>query len=259
MKPSTLATIDIGSNAVRLLINNVETEADGYAFKKIAYLRVPIRLGEDVFTHARISMAKAGQLTEAVLGFGHIMRAYAVSGFRACATSAMRDAANGAELVRAIRKKAGIDIEIISGAQEAELIYAAGAPQAALAHVDVCLGVDVGGGSTELVVYANEQVQFHDSFQIGTVRLLSQAVDEAEKARFVRCLKRIHEDYAPVSLVASGGNINKASRMLGKKANDPLRFSELETLAANLKALSFDERMRVFGLNDYRADVIVPA
>jgi len=261
VKSSTLAAIDIGSNAVRLLISNVEVNGIGCAFKKIAYLRVPIRLGEDVFTQRRVSDSKAERLVEAMLGFVHIMRAYTVSRFRACATSAMRDADNGTALVKAIREKVGIDIEIVSGAQEAALIYAAGAraPQAALGDDDVCLHVDVGGGSTELVVYAGQRIRFNASFQIGTVRILSNAVEEIERARFASCLEHIHKKYVPIYLVASGGNINKASKILNKKAGALLKLHELETLCASLRALSFAERMRAFDLNYYRADVIVPA
>jgi exopolyphosphatase/guanosine-5'-triphosphate,3'-diphosphate pyrophosphatase len=261
VKSSILAAIDVGSNAVRLLINNVEADSADYMFKKIAYLRVPLRLGEDVFTQRRVSDAKAELLVEAIQGFDHIMRAYAVSGFRACATSAVRDAANGEILIKSIRKKAGIDIEIISGLQEAALIYAAGAraPQTALRDDEACLHVDVGGGSTELVVYADQRMRFHDSFRIGTIRVLSNAVDDAEKTRLTRCLEHIHRKYAPAYLVASGGNINKAYKILDKKAGIPIRLEELETLCAGLRALRFEERMRVFGLNDYRADVIVPA
>jgi exopolyphosphatase/guanosine-5'-triphosphate,3'-diphosphate pyrophosphatase len=262
VKPTILAAIDIGSNAVRLLINTVEADAAGYAFKKIAYLRVPLRLGADVFTRHRVSDAKAKQLVDAMQGFGHLMRAYAVSGFRACATSAMRDAANGEELVKTIREKTGIDVEIVSGLQEAALIYAAGAraPQTALRDDDeACLHVDVGGGSTELIVYAEQRMRFHDSFRIGTIRILNNAVEKAENNRFAHCLEHIHNKYAPACLVASGGNINKASKILDKKAGAPLHFAEMATLHASLRALNFEERMRTFGLNDYRADVIVPA
>jgi len=261
VKSSTLAAIDIGSNAVRLLINSVAANGVGYTFKKIAYLRVPLRLGEDVFTQRRVSDAKTVRLVEAMQGFSYIMRACAVSEFRACATSAMRDAANGETLIAAIREKTGIDIEIVSGVQEADLIYAAGAyvPQTALRDDDACLHVDVGGGSTELVIYADQRMRFHGSFQIGTLRMLSNAVETAEKKRFTRCLKHIHEKYAPAYLVASGGNINKIYKILGKKDGTPLQFKELATLCARLQALSFEERMRVFSLNDYRADVIVPA
>lgn len=253
-----LAAIDIGSNAVRLLINYVEADNDGYAFKKAAYLRVPIRLGEDVFTRHQISEAKADRLLEAVRGFRHIMKAYAVSAFRACATSAMRDADNGAALARSIKQQVGIDIEIVSGKQEAELIYAAGALRD-VADVAACLYVDVGGGSTELIVYVGQRIQFHDSFQIGTVRMISSAVEKSELERFLSSLKGLYALYSPKNIVASGGNINKAHKLLGKKNDTPIELAELEKLYDDLEALDFDERMHVFGLNTYRADVIVPA
>jgi exopolyphosphatase/guanosine-5'-triphosphate,3'-diphosphate pyrophosphatase len=242
-----------------MLINAVEADDSGHEFKKLAYLRVPIRLGDDVFIRHQISDAKAGLLLEAMRGFDHLMRAYAVSGFRACATSAMREAANGEELVRTIREKTGIGVEIISGAQEAELIYAAGALGKKFDDDEACLYVDVGGGSTELVVYADRRLRFHDSFQIGTVRMLSHAVEEAETARFAGVLQGISKKYAPAWIVASGGNINKAHKMLGKAAGETIRLDELEALCASLRPRSFDERMEDFGLNDYRADVIVPA
>jgi exopolyphosphatase/guanosine-5'-triphosphate,3'-diphosphate pyrophosphatase len=259
VKPDILAAIDIGSNAVRLLINNVEPRDNGYDFKKTAYLRVPLRLGEDVFTRHLVSEAKAERLVEAMRGFGHLMRAFAVSGFRACATSAVRDAANGEALMRAVKEKTGIDVEIVSGKQEAELICAAGAARNASGKDSACLYADVGGGSTELAVYADQRMRFHDSFRIGTVRMLSDAVEEAEIIRFSRSLKEICAVHAPEDIVASGGNINKIHKMLSKKGNGPLLRGELEALHEKLRPLSIRDRMRDFGLNDYRADVIVPA
>lgn len=265
MKSDTLAAIDIGSNAVRLLICYVEVEGAVYELKKAAYLRVPIRLGEDVFTHCRVSEAKAERLLEAVQGFRHILRAYGVSDVRACATSAMREAANGVELVDAVRKSSGINIEIISGEEEADLIYMAGSRKEAAAGSEATLFVDVGGGSTELVLYKDGELHFHDSFRAGTVRMLSHApgesdaAEEAEKARFTSNLKEIRKRYAPERAIASGGNINKAHKMLGKKNGTPIKPDEIDNLLAKLKPLSIAERMHTFGLNDYRADVIVPA
>jgi exopolyphosphatase/guanosine-5'-triphosphate,3'-diphosphate pyrophosphatase len=260
VKADVLAAVDIGSNAVRLLINKVEAREGGYEFRKAAYLRVPLRLGEDVFTaRHRISEAKIGLLVEAMRGFAHIMRAFAVSGFRACATSAVRDAANRDELVHAVREKSGIEIEVVSGEREAELICIAGGMRGIPGKDAACLYVDVGGGSTELVLYADRRMQFHGSFRIGTLRILGNAVEEEEKSRFSRALKEIHALYAPEDIVASGGNINKISKMLDKKNGGPLLFGELEALCARLKPLGVDGRMRDFGLNDYRADVIVPA
>ncbi len=265
MKLDILAAIDIGSNAVRLLIDYVEAEGEAYDLKKAAYLRVPIRLGEDVFISYKVSDAKAERLTETMVGFQHLMRAYGVSEFRACATSAMRDAVNGMRLTAAIREKTGIDIEIISGQEEADLVYAAGFQKGFAGDADATLYIDVGGGSTELVLYKEHQLYLHDSFQVGTVRMLSKAAGkneaawEVEKERFALSFKDIYARYAPVRVVASGGNINKTYKMLGKKNGDPLRPEEIKELLDKLEPLSIPERMHRFGLNDYRADVIVPA
>lgn len=265
MKSEILAAIDIGSNAVRLLINYAEYEGTTYELKKAAYLRVPIRLGEDVFTHCKVSDAKAGRLMEAMQGFHHLMGAYGVSEARACATSAMRDAVNGMQLTTAIMEKTGIGTEIIDGRKEADLIYAASSQKGLAASGGASLYVDVGGGSTELVLYKDSQLYLHDSFQIGTVRMLSyaagrnEAVWEMEKERFTLSLKDVHAGYEPARIVASGGNINKTHKILGKKNNEPVRPDELKELLHKLKPLSIADRMRAFGLNDYRADVIVPA
>jgi len=256
-----LAAIDIGSNAVRLLINYVEAchSSLDCSFKKAAYLRVPIRLGEDVFTSNRVNEYKAARLLEAMQGFRHIMEAYGVSDFRACATSAMRDAVNGPELIKAIKEQAGVEVEIISGLEEAELIYMADSKKKSAAGDTAALYVDVGGGSTELVLYKDGRLHFHDSFQIGTVRMLNNAVQDKEKKRFAHNLESLCTHYAPGRMVASGGNINKTHKVLGKKNGDPIRPHELKEFLDRLSVLTIDERMRDFGLNDYRADVIVPA
>ncbi len=263
MRTDILAAIDIGSNAVRLLIHYVEMEGSSYELKKAAYLRVPIRLGEDVFTQCRVSGDKSERLLNAMRSFTYLMQAYGVSDFRACATSAMRDAVNGTELVAAIKEQCGIALEIISGEEEADLIHTAGGHKNA--EIDAVLYVDVGGGSTELVLYKDNALQFHDSFRLGTVRMLvnntgeESAVRDMEKERFSLSLKDIHARYAPVKVIASGGNINKAHKMLGKKSGEVVKPGELKELRAKLKPLSLAERMHIFGLNDYRADVIVPA
>ena len=259
MKPEVLAAIDIGSNAVRLLVNTVEVNGPEYSFKKAAYLRVPIRLGEDVFTTRRVGDSKAAHLVEAMQGFTHIMTAFGVLEFRACATSAMRDASNGPELTQAIRERTGIDVQIISGQEEADLVYAAAAQRKLVTDGVTRLHVDVGGGSTELILYTDGQFRLHDSFQLGTVRMLTNAVADSEKERFIRGLHELCSRYAPECVVASGGNINKTHKLLGKKNGEPIRPRELGELLERLSALSIQERMRDFDLNDYRADVIVPA
>jgi exopolyphosphatase/guanosine-5'-triphosphate,3'-diphosphate pyrophosphatase len=260
-----LAAIDVGSNAVRLLIDYVEVEGLTYELKKAAYLRVPIRLGEDVFTRNHVGHAKAQLLMEAMLGFQHLLRAYGVSEVRACATSAMRDAVNGREVAEAIRERTGIGMDIISGQEEADLICAAGFPKEFAVDAGAAVYVDVGGGSTELVVYRDNRVYLHDSFQVGTVRMLSIAAGknvaawEVEKERLALSMRDIHRRDAPTRVIASGGNINKAHKLLGKKNDEPVRPDEIKDLLGRLKPLSVVARMREFGLNGYRADVIVPA
>jgi len=259
MRTDIFGAIDIGSNAIRLLINNIETNSSSVDFKKAAFLRVPIRLGEDVFTKNEISEEKKDRLIEAMQGFSHIMRAYGVTDYRACATSAMRDANNGRLITAAILKKSGIDIEIITGQQEADIIYEAGGLNNVMDRGRNYLYVDVGGGSTEIFVYSNHQKITSNSFQMGTVRMLVDAVNENEVKRFKSWLKDIYEKYAPLSIIASGGNINKVHKMLGKRDKESLNYAEVKVLYDSLSDMSYEERILNLKLNTYRADVIIPA
>lgn len=259
MNTHTFGAIDIGSNAIRLLINDIETTDTGADFKKVAFLRVPIRLGEDVFTKNEISEEKKQRLIEAMQGFSHMMKAYGVTDYRACATSAMRDAKNGKEISEIIKKESGINIEIINGQEEAEIIYEAGGLNNLLDKDRNYLYVDVGGGSTEVVVYGNQQKITSGSFQMGTVRMLVDAVKDDEEKRFKAWLNEIGGKYAPLSIIASGGNINKVFKMLGKREKEFLTYSDMKTLYDMLKDLSYEERIQKFKLNTYRADVIIPA
>lgn len=259
MSTDIFAAIDIGSNAIRLLINNIEGGGSTTDFKKVAYLRVPIRLGDDVFTKGRISEDKKYRLIHAMQGFSHIMKAYGVMDFRACATSAMRDAENGKDIVAFIQKESGISIDIISGREEAEIIYEAGELDRLMDKKQNYLYVDVGGGSTEVVVYSNQQKVTSNSFQLGTVRMLVDAVQEKEAKRFKAWLKEIYEAHGALSIIASGGNINKIHKVLDKRDREPLNYAELKDFYDTLKELSYEERVQIFKLNTYRADVIVPA
>lgn len=259
MSTDIFAAIDIGSNAIRLLINNIEGGGSTTDFKKVAYLRVPIRLGDDVFTKGRISEDKKYRLIHAMQGFSHIMKAYGVMDFRACATSAMRDAENGKDIVAFIQKESGISIDIISGREEAEIIYEAGELDRLMDKKQNYLYVDVGGGSTEVVVYSNQQKVTSNSFQLGTVRMLVDAVQEKEAKRFKAWLKEIYEAHGALSIIASGGNINKIHKVLDKRDREPLNYAELKDFYDTLKDLSYEERVQTFKLNTYRADVIVPA
>ena len=259
MRQDTLAAIDIGSNAVRLLINTVEVFDGKPEFRKSAYLRVPLRLGEDVFTQKRVTPAKISQLLDAMQGFTHIMRAYGVAAFRVCATSAMRDAENGQEVVDSVKEKTGVEIEVISGNDEADILYTAGALAEPAKKDTPYIYVDVGGGSTEIVVFSGRRKVARHSFQIGTVRMLNNAITEEEQIRFCETLTYMYNTHAPQNMIASGGNINKIRKILEKKNGSPILYFELAALHEELRPLSFEERMRLYGLNNYRADVIVPA
>ncbi len=225
----TLAAIDIGSNAIRLVVNYVDS-SNKVAFKKAAFLRVPIRLGEDVFTAGEISAAKRQRLCEAMTSFSHVMKIYNVTKFRACATSAMREAKNGAEVVDYIKRESGIPIEIISGQEEAKTIFEAGDVAGLMNSRDSYIFVDVGGGSTELTIYSNNKRATSESFRIGTVRTISDAVDKNEPKRFKKWLEEVALPYRPTAIIGSGGNINKVHKLLMKKDKESIRYIELKLL-----------------------------
>ncbi len=254
----TLAAIDIGSNAIRLVINYVDN-SNKVAFKKAAFLRVPIRLGEDVFTRGEISPEKRRRLCEAMTSFSHVMKTYNVTKFRACATSAMREARNGAEVVDYIRQVSGINIEIISGQEEAKTIFEAGDVAGLMNNKESYIYVDVGGGSTELTIYSNNKRATSESFRIGTVRTISNAVDKSEPKRFKKWLEEVALPYRPVAIIGSGGNINKVHKLLAKKDREAIRYIELKLLYNHISEMTYEERLRNMGLNTYRADVITVA
>lgn len=263
MEREIFAAIDIGSNAFRLLIDFVEHEPGvPVEFRKAAFIRVPVRLGEDVFTTGSIGEDKRRKVVEAMQGFAHLMRAFDVQAWRACATSAMREASNGPELVAEIARTSGINVEIISGKEEAETIFEAGETTGLTSGERRYLYVDVGGGSTEISIYSNRRRAFSESFALGTVRMLSGAARKAEMERFKKTLRMLRIEYGPGAIIGSGGNINKARKMLSKKEKEKdevLRTQELKQLAEKLGGMSYQERISKLGLNEYRADVIVPA
>lgn len=256
---TVLAAIDIGSNAIRLLINTISKNNNGKdEYKKTCYVRMPIRLGEDVFSTGDISEEKIFRMKEAFQGFSHLMRAYKVDKFRCCATSAMREATNGVKVVGDILTSSNIRIEIISGKEEADLVYKAGDYNQLLDPETTYLSVDVGGGSTEIIVYANGKKLNSYSFKVGTVRLLNdKCTDEFDHMK--KWLQEIIDKYQPKVIIGSGGNINKVHKLHNKKRHETISFFELKRLFSSLKPLSFEERMKEYGLNSYRADVIVPA
>ena len=260
MNAETLGAIDIGSNAIRLLISNVDSNnGTGADFKKAAFIRVPIRLGEDVFTKGRISEAKQSLLSDVMTGFFYIMKAYGVDRYKALATSAMRDADNGQAVVELIRNQCNIEIDIIDGLTEGEIIVEAGGLNSIMEKEHNYLHVDVGGGSTEVILYSNFRKIKSESFSIGTLRLLSGSVCKKEKGRFKEWLDSIYKSYYPLRIIASGGNINKVHKLLGKYEGQYINYPELKVLYTTLNEMSIEERILNYKLKSNRADVIAPA
>ncbi len=256
------AGIDIGSNAVRLLIKCLNDESSEELLSKVQLVRVPIRLGEDAFMKGRIGKKKSKKLISLMRAYKELMEIYDVSNYRACATSAMRDADNGLELVQAIEQEVGIKIEIISGREEAQLISQDLINGADIDSEATFLYVDVGGGSTELnLVRHGELLQSH-SFNIGTIRQLSGKVEQEEVRLFESYLAQIKESYGEVQVVGSGGNINKLLR-LGAPAERAkvnfLKYANLQSVYDELVKYTSEERMIRFRLKPDRADVIIPA
>ncbi|MCL2435227.1 MAG: hypothetical protein FWD09_03685 [Lentimicrobiaceae bacterium] len=262
MIKETIAGIDIGSNAIRLLINYVEKERETTTFKKALFIRVPLRLGEDVFTYKKISTEKTTKLCKAMRAFSELMEVYDTHKFKACATSAMREAVNNKEIIKLIKQISGIDVEIISGAEEAKYVFAATSLESnpIIDKSKSCLYVDVGGGSTELIIYNEQQKKIiSESFPIGTVRMLSNSVQGSEWQYFKHRLKSIATTYNPACIIGSGGNINKIFKILGKKEQELITCTEIKSLYDKIVEVSYEDRIKNMKLNEYRADVIVPA
>lgn len=237
------AAIDIGSNAVRLLIKSIDREAvQEKKFKKVMMLRVPLRLGFDVFSIGELSEKKADKLRRLMKAFRQLMKIYDVDDYRACATSAMRDARNGRTIIKKIEKDTGIRIEIIDGQEEARMIYNN--------HIECMedrLGnymyVDVGGGSTEINLLTNGELVWSVSYNIGTVRMLSNAVKEGTWQQMEEELMKVTEGVAAINIIGSGGNINKLFRLADKKDKKLQRLpvSSLQTVYDVLKPLTPEE------------------
>ena len=261
MKILTLAAIDIGSNAIRLLISNVECFAARREFKKTAFIRVPIRLGEDVFFGpGEISAEKTARLAEALEGFSHLMKAYGVSAFRACATSAMREAKNSRQVCEKILGRSGVKIEVIGGGEEADILYRANAfKNADFGAGENCLYMDVGGGSTEFVAYNSSGKVAAKSFGLGAVRLLKNPAAAAPQFEaFDSFLEDLRRDFKPSKIIGSGGNISRIAKLISG-GGEEISPAEMKELYGRLSAMSFEDRVEELGLNTYRADVIIPA
>lgn len=254
-----LAAIDIGSNAVRLLINDVTVYKDGKTdFTKLTLLRIPLRLGFDVFKKGYIDDVKKEKLIKTIKTYALLMDIYNVEGYKACATSAMRDAANGQEILQAIKKETGIDISIISGKEEANIIYETHIAEN-LVEGKSYLYIDVGGGSTEVTLFADKHTIFKESFNIGTIRLLNDAVTDEQWDYMKQFIKTHTRSYAPVEAIGSGGNINKVFSISKRKEGKSLPIQLIRDYHKELSLLTVEERIHLYNLRNDRADVIVPA
>ena len=251
------AAVDIGSNAMRLLFCRAYDLGGKPHFSKEELIRLPIRLGEDVFLNGKISEKKAEKLITAMRGFHELIKVYEVDAFRAVATSAMRDASNSAEIIDRIKNETGLTVEIIDGKLEAQLVFSN--------HIEELLNpkhaylyIDVGGGSTELTLYHNQKVIAAKSFNIGTVRMLLNKVEKDEWENLKEWIKKNTFGIQPLHAIGSGGNINKIFKMT-KKENKNLSYSKLKGIHDMLNSYTLEERIDVLGLKPDRADVIVHA
>ena len=263
MQNNNYAAIDIGSNGARLLIKNVKEDSMGNVeFTKVLFLRIPLRLGKDVFSIGEISDERERMMMCMTKSYKQLMRLYNVEMYRACATSAMRDARNGKRILKRIKKKTGIDIEILNGSEEAKILY-----NNSLEAADCINGnyayIDVGGGSTEISLLSNGELVGSCSYNIGTLRMLSGAVAPDTVANMRSDLEAYAEKYPNIVIVGSGGNINKLSRLFhesSKKAKkNILPVSSLQRLHDDMKPMTINERIAKYGLKTDRADVIIPA
>jgi exopolyphosphatase/guanosine-5'-triphosphate,3'-diphosphate pyrophosphatase len=253
------AAIDIGSNAMRLLITNVvEQKGKETQFNKSELIRVPIRLGQDAFTVGEITEENIERMIDAMKAFKLLMKVYKVEKYMACATSAMREAYNGKEVAEIIKKKADIKIEIIDGKKEAAIIASSDLHQF-IRTEQTYLYVDVGGGSTEFSLFSDGKMVVSKSFKNGTVRLLNNMVNDIVWEEIEKWIKTNTEKYDNITLIGSGGNINKIFKLSGKLQEKPLSYMYLNTQYQYLNSLTYEQRIAELALNTDRADVIIPA
>ena len=252
------AAIDIGSNAVRLLIADIIENNHSVSFKKNTLVRVPLRLGDDAFLDHRLSDRKKADLLKTMQAFRHLMDVYKVVDYLAYATSAMREAQNGEEIAAQIKAETNIELEIVNGQKEASVIYSSHAEQ----NIDKSknyLYIDVGGGSTELSLFSAGELWASKSFNIGTIRMLDNQDSEESWKDMTDFLRENTRPFKVVSGIGTGGNINKLYRMSDEKEGSPLSFGKLKSLYHYLNSFSLKDRINVLGLNQDRADVIIPA
>lgn len=255
-----LAAIDIGSNAVRLLLAQVFINDQGVVeVNKDTLLRMPIRLGEEAFSEGRISAPKIEMLSKSMHAFKLIMDVHGVKHYRACATSAMREAKNNSQVVEQIKKETGINIEVIDGIEESELVFAAYSAQLSHDKGHAYLTIDVGGGSTETLLYYNGKIVDEYSWDIGTLRLLNNQVDDNQWKEMKKWLKKVTEPFSTVYGVGSGGNIIKIKNSYAKGDRKYIQASILPIAYKHLNSFTIAERIKQLGMKPDRADVIIPA
>ena len=260
LKFINLAAIDIGSNSIRLLVSNVIPEKGGSPlFKKAGLVRLPVRLGTDVFTEGRISDQNRKRIVKAMRAYKYIMEVHGVKSFRACATSAMREAVNGSEIVAEILAKTGIQIEIINGQEEARLIFAAEMLHKVSGGERDFLYMDVGGGSTELTLFSNNQLVASRSFNLGTLRILNGIDQQSEWDAMRAWVRDQTKGIEDLSMVGSGGNINRLFKMSGKPMGVPLDRDYVRQQYEFLQKFTYDDLVKRFDFRYDRADVIIPA
>ena len=259
LKIRKYAAIDIGSNAVRLLISTItEPENKETTFKKTSLVRVPIRLGADVFINGKISQENMVRMKDTMRAYSLLMKSHKIEKYKACATSAMRDANNGKELAAHILEDSGIDIEIIDGEHEVAIIAATDLHEL-IQDDKTYLYVDVGGGSTEFTLYSEGKTIASRSFKLGTVRLLNNMIDDSLWQEAEKWVKEQTKKYTKISLIGSGGNINNIFKSSGKKIGKPLSYLYLSSYYQLLNSLTYEDRISQLGMNTDRADVIIPA
>ena len=253
-----IAAIDIGSNAVRMLICYVISSGDEYVFQKNSYLRLPIRLGEDSFKNGIISNKKIILLTNAILSFKYIMKVHGIKEYKIYATSALRESINSKEVISIVKKNTDLNIELITGLKEAKII-SKGNSLEKIEFNKTFLYVDVGGGSTEFSILRKGKEKMSKSFKIGTVRLLNNLVDDSMFMDIKKWLQSNIDNDDKIKLFATGGNINKIQSMTGSKSGKPISYLSIKDLSNTLMEFNYQERMMKFDLNPDRADVIIPA
>lgn len=253
------AAIDVGSNAVRLLFCNVFQKPDGETvFKKASLIRVPIRLGEDAFSNQYITKDKEEKLVGTMIAFKHLISVHDVISYRACATSAMREALNSDHIVNRIFTESGIKLEIIDGKKEAEIIYSNHIAEQ-LSNKRPYLYIDVGGGSTELTLFNEGKIMDSISFNIGTIRILQNKIEKNNWNELRDWITKVTGKYSNIGGIGSGGNINKLINLAKKKDERQISLTKLKEIYAQLSVYTLEERITILGLNPDRADVIIPA